>query len=166
MVLQSRIVLLFACGLWGAGCWSLDLEPSEPPVVAIYDSISGDLPMPNDVLRDALARRLELPTDDPELSEAERDLRRSLNGLDGWSSAMDASVHFSGAIEPSSINASSVQIWRWGAAPSRERDATIELVEEDRRLRVRPPRTGWEHGETYVVLVRSGEAGLRDLGGR
>ncbi|MDH5491554.1 MAG: hypothetical protein OEY14_06330, partial [Myxococcales bacterium] len=48
----------------------------------------------------------------------------------------------------------------------RGRGATVELVEEDRRLRVRPPRTGWEHGETYVVLVRSGEAGLRDLGGR
>lgn len=150
--------LTTSCGL------PLDTD-QRVPTYAIFDPSSGEIPMPNDALRDDAAGHLDLPLDD-DLSPTERDFRTWLNTRDGWSTTLPATVRFSDAIDDRTVDADNVQLW--DDLPSgavRVTDVAMRIDEDDRRLSILPPRTGWERGHRYFVVVRGGDGGVRDAHG-
>ncbi len=151
---------IVALALLLAGC-SLQLDPEVRVIRAIYDLEAGEIPMPNDLVRDAEAGRLDLPVDDEDLTEAKREFYTQLNTLDGWPTMFRLELSFSGPVSGDTVDESTVQIWRWGEQPVREADATRALKKAGTVLTVEPPMTGWMAGTEYVVIVRGGEDGLR-----
>lgn len=132
------------------------LDPPPPVINAIFDPESGVIPMPNDALRDDAAARLDLPSDDPDLSAAEREFYAYLETLDGWSTTMQAKLELSGPLNPASVTSDTVQIWEWTDPPRRAPDASIELSADGTLITITPPRDGWVRGRTYVVLAHGG----------
>lgn len=151
-----------------SSCASLELDDQGAPrVVAIFDPDESDIPMPNDALRDDELERLDLPVDEDEgLSPAELAFRQYLNRLEGWSSTMQATVSFSGAVDPATVDVDTVQVWEWGPTPRRVMDVEVELEKDDTELVITPPREGWLGGHTYTVLVRGYDEGVQDTLGR
>lgn len=174
----GRVVGLALPVLVLASC-SLALDPAPAaPVVARFDPEAGVIPVPSDVLRDREAGRLDLPIE-ADQTAAEVAFRQYLNGLEAWSTTFPAKLDFSGRVDRDTITGATFQIWRWGAAPTRVdwywSDAslptgfagpTVALTREKTRLEVTPPRVGWEHGATYVMFLRGGKDGARDVNGR
>jgi len=151
---------IVALALLLAGC-GLQLDPEVRVIRPIYDLKAGEIPMPNDLVRDAEAGRLDLPVDDEDLTEAKREFYTQLNTLDGWPTTFRLELSFSGPVSGDTVDESTVQIWRWGEQPAREADATRALKKAGTVLTVDPPMTGWMAGTEYVVIVRGGEDGLR-----
>src|SRR5262245_56025663 len=94
-VLVQAAVRLAGAG--GAGlavaASGLSLDPAPAIIHARFDPDAKVVPMPNDALRDAVAGHLDIPIDDT-LTGAERALYERLNEMDGWSTAMAATVSF------------------------------------------------------------------------
>ncbi|WP_157069701.1 hypothetical protein [Sandaracinus amylolyticus] len=159
-MLHVLLALVAGCGL------PLDTD-QRVPTFPIFDPGTGEIPMPNDALRDDEEGHLDLPIDDddPELSETERAFRAWMNTRDGWSTTMAATVRFSAVVDDRSIDPDTVQVWDWLPTPQRVSDLEVRLEEGDRRLTILPPRTGWEPGHRYVIVVRGGELGVRDTQG-
>lgn len=165
----SFFTLCAMLGLVGSSC-SLPLDSAQRvPTFPIFDPEAGEIPMPNDALRDESTGTLDLPLDDDTLSPADRSFREWLNTRDGWSTTLPATVRFSDAIDSATLDESNVQVWDWqgdfGDTSLRVRDLEMGLDEDDRRLTIHPPRTGWERGHTYLVVVRGGAGGVRDAHG-
>ncbi|MCB9596713.1 MAG: hypothetical protein H6719_28570 [Sandaracinaceae bacterium] len=153
------ILLFIGCGL------PLDTN-QRVPTFPLFDPDSGEIPMPNDALRDEGTGRLDLPTDDDDLTPADRAFREWLNTRDGWATTLPATVRFSDAIDSATVDEDNVQIWDWNDGDAfRFTDVRVVIDEDDRRLQMLPPRTGWERGHTYLVVVRGGTGGVRDAHG-
>ena len=156
-------------GLLVAGCSDIKLDPAPSLVHARFDPDARVISMPSDVLRNAAADRLDLPndtdTDRAKLTPAEAEFYTYLETLDGWSSLMSATVDFDGAIDPLSIDDSTVQIWHWGAVPERVTDVRISTTADGKQLQLDPPRAGWQRGDRYVAVVRGGAHGVTGLAG-
>jgi dienelactone hydrolase len=154
--------LAFAFFAWTAGC-SVGLEPPPQVVQARFDPQAQVVPMPNDILRDATSGLLNLPIDDS-LTDAEKELRTWMNQLDGWPTTLTASLKFSAPIDAATVDASSVQVWRWGDAPTEVTANVATTVDHDgTTLTLAPPEAGWDRGATYVVVARGGKEGLRGM---
>src|SRR4051812_27142164 len=147
--------------VWTAGC-SVGLDPPPSVVQARFDPQAQVVPMPNDILRDAKSGLLALPINDS-LTDAEKELRTWMNQLDGWPTTLAASVKFSAAIDAATVDATSVQVWRWGDTPTEvTADLAPRAVDHDgTTLTITAPEAGWDRGATYVVLARGGHEGLR-----
>lgn len=160
---------LAAIALACLGCSDLELHAPDKLVHARFDPDARVIPMPSDVLRDATAGHLALPDKTPaelaKLTDAEREFYAYLDTLDGWSSLMSATVDFTGAIDPATIDASTIELWHWGAVPERVVDVRVSLAPDATRLQIDPPRTGWQRGERYVAVVRGGDHGVRGRAG-
>jgi hypothetical protein len=159
---QWRGALLAVVSL--AAC-SAELDPAPAIIHARFDPDAKVIPMPTNILRDDVVGRLDLPADDPELTPVERELYEYLETLDGWSSASQATVEFTGAVAPESIDPDTIEIWEWGVVPRRVIDATLRLDRAETRLAIDAPRAGWARGKTYVVIVRGGPGGVRGAAG-
>ncbi len=142
------------------GCSNLELDPAPPIIHARFDPDEKVVPMPTDVLRDAELGRLDLPVDDVDLTAAEREFYGFLETLDGWSTAMSATVEFTGPIDRATITADTLQVWHWTGVPKRVEDVTVRISDDEKKITIDPPRTGWERGGRYVVLMRGGAAGV------
>ena len=154
--------LAFAVLMWTAGC-SVGLDPPPSVVQARFDPQAQVVPMPNDILRDASSGLLALPIDDS-LTDAEKELRTWMNQLDGWPTTLTASLKFTAPIDPATVDASSVQVWRWGDAPTEVTADVGATVDHDgTTLTLTPPEAGWDRGATYVVVARGGQEGLRGM---
>src|SRR3989304_3106614 len=90
MTKWGLLVVALAAASASASCTDLELDPPPKVIHARFDPDARVIPMPTDILRDAAAGRLEIPLDDPGLSDAERELYAWMNTLDGWSSAAAA----------------------------------------------------------------------------
>src|SRR3954470_10345276 len=112
---HHAIVSVIGAGLAVAGCTSLELDPPGTVIHARFDPDASVIPMPTDVLRDAQARKLNLPNDtDKErakLNPTESEFYQCLETLDGWSSLMSETVEFTGPIDAKSITDGTVQVW-------------------------------------------------------
>jgi hypothetical protein len=142
----------------------LELDPVESYAWVVYDPAGGDIPLPNDLARDADAARLALPID-ADASVADAAWRGALNELDAWPTTFPVKVTLSEAVDPSVVDAQSVQVWEWGATPRQVPDLTLDVSDDGREIRVLPPLSGWSRGGRYAVFVRGGEDGLRTPGG-
>ena len=151
-----------------AGCANPELDDRPVLIHARFDPDAKSIPMPNDAARDAERGLLDLPNDTEKevarLTEAEKEFYAYLETLDGWSSLMTATVDFTGAIDPATVNQETVQVWHWpGAvddAPERVDDVRVSLAEDGNKLYLDPPRTGWVRGDRYVVVLRGGANGV------
>ena len=157
---RARWILL--CAL-ACGC-SLDLDGPGGVIHARFDPVAKVIPMPTDILRDEVAGTLAIPIDD-DLTAAERYLYQRLNQMDGWSSASAAVVELDGAVDTATVNPETLEVWRWGATPVRVTEATIHVADDGRSITIDAPRTGWDRGATYAVVMRGGEAGVRGAAG-
>ena len=143
----------------------------DPPAVihARFDPDNKSIPMPNDAVRDAELGVLDLPNDtDKELarlSDAEKEFYAYLETLDAWSSLMSATVELTGAIDPNSVDADNLQVWRWTGTPTPIDKARISISEDGKKLTVDPPREGWSKGDRFVVMLRGGVHGARGFAG-
>jgi hypothetical protein len=157
--MRRRALLL--CALTACG---LDLDEPGAVIHARFDPEAKVIPMPTDILRDEVAGKLDIPIDD-DLTAAERYLYERLDQMDGWSSASAAVVELDGAVETATVNPGTLEVWRWGALPVRVADATIHVADDGRSITIDAPRTGWDRGATYAVVMRGGEAGVRGAAG-
>jgi len=151
------------CALALFGC-SLDLDEPGAVIHARFDPEAKVIPMPSDILRDEVAGVLAIPIDD-DLTTAERYLYQHLDQMDGWSSASAAVVEMDGVVDPATVDPDTLEVWRWGTAPARVVDATIHVAADGRSITIDAPRTGWDRGATYAVVMRGGEAGVRGAAG-
>lgn len=161
---MARLAFVVVVAVAVAGC-SLNLQPSPDVVHARFDPTAQAIPMPNDMVRDAAKGLLALPVPD-DLSAAEKELRGWLNTQDGFPSTFAATVSFDGPLETTTIDATTVQVWRWGDTPVEMAAGDIgrSLDKDGTTLTLTPPEAGWERGRTYVVAVRGGTNGLRGAG--
>ena len=133
---------------------------------ARFDPEARVIPMPSDVLRDAEAGHLALPADADGLSDAEKKLFEYLNTRDAWSSASQATAAFTGAIDPATIDASTVRVLQWSAGvPALRADRVPALDADGLTLRVDAPDAGWDRGGRYSIAIRGGEHGVKGAAG-
>lgn len=149
-----------ALGLTGLVSCGLPLDPPAAVINARFDPSAGEIPMPNDLLRNEEEGHLELPIDE-DLNATEREFREWFNTKDGWSTTLPARVTFSAPVDARSISEESVQIWRWGESPVRVEGLERVLDEDGTAISIDPPEEGWDRGRRYVVIVRGGQGGLR-----
>ncbi|HEY8142812.1 MAG TPA: hypothetical protein VIG06_09075 [Kofleriaceae bacterium] len=154
---------ILLCALAPVGC-GLGLDEPVGVIHARFDPEAKVIPMPSDILRDEVAGTLDIPIDD-DLTAAERYLYEHLNQMDGWSSASAAVVDLDGAVETATVTPDTLEVWRWGLTPARVADATIHVAADGRSITIDAPRTGWDRGATYAVVMRGGEAGVRGAAG-
>ena len=129
-----------------AGCTDLGMDAAPKLIHARFDPDARVIPMPTDVLRDATAGHLTLadarsPNDSPAATE----FYDYLETMDGWSTLMSATVEFTGAIDPKSLDGN-LEIWHWGAVPERVSDVRLSVSSDGKKLQIDPPRTGWIRG--------------------
>lgn len=148
-----------------AACSGLELDPPPSVIHARFDPDAKVIPMPTDVLRDAETGRLDLPANDEDLSDAEREFYAYLNTLDGWSTTMAASVEFTAPIDPATITGDTLQVWLWRGVPQRVTDARVTISDDRTKITIDAPREGWVRGGRYVVLLRGGAGGARGARG-
>jgi pimeloyl-ACP methyl ester carboxylesterase len=160
---MPSVILLSATLL---ACSSPPLDPPPEVVIARFDPEARVIPMPTDILRDPILGRLDLPVDEAETA-AERELYEYFNQLDGWSTAMSATVDFSAPLSPESLDRETVQVWRLEPTGEQTRieDVRFELGQGGTRLSIHPPREGWTRSGRYAVMVRGGDDGVRGARG-
>lgn len=157
--------------MWGVLMWSvlvacspLTLDPVEDRAVVVYDLGNSDIPTPNDVARDAKGGTLSLPIEEDQ-SPAEVAFRTTLNRQDGWSSASSIQLTFSEPLDPESLSEETLEIWHWGDLPEPVEGLERVLSEDGLHVEVAAPKTGFVHGDTYVVIARGGEGALTAASG-
>lgn len=141
------------------GC-TAEVERGAPQSIihARFDPQAGVLPMPTDILRDGERGRLDVPLR-ADLTGAERQLYEYLNTRDGWSTAMPATLSFTGPVAAATVNHETVQVWHLRATPEQV-DVAMTLSDAETELTITPPREGWERAGRYVVVVRGGLLGV------
>lgn len=117
--------------------------------------------MPSDLLRDADAGRLDLPVDDPDLTDAEHELYAFLNTMDAWSTVSQVSVPFTGVLDPTSVHDGSLVVWLWQSSAPEPIEGSAHLSADGTQLLIDAPPTGWPRGSQIVVALRGGETGVR-----
>ncbi len=151
-------------------CASPTYDPPPDVIHARFDPDAKAIPMPNDAVRDAALGRLDLPNDTPEelarLGEAEQEFYRYLETLDGWSTLMSATVELTAPIDPRSVTADNLQVWRWSGVPVQVDDTRVHVSDDGTRLTIDPPRTGWTRGDRYVAVMRGGALGVAGARGQ
>lgn len=157
---MKRWGVLTLCVVAGVGCSDVNLDPPAEIIHARFDPDAKVIPMPSDVLRDAAGAHLDLPVDDDDLTPAEIEFYTFLNTLDGWSSTMAATIEFTGPIDPQTIDADTLQVWQWRETPARVEGVRITVHADEQKLTIDAPRTGWERGGKYFVVLRGGAAGI------
>ncbi len=163
---RRRWFCLVAALVVPAGCSNLQLDPPSDVVHARFDPDAEVIPMPTNILRDAELAKLDIPLDGEDLSAAERELYEYLDTMDGWPSTMPATIELTAPIAAASVNADTLQVWRWRETPELVQDVRVSLDASETEITIDAPREGWERGGTYFVVLRGGEAGVEGKRGQ
>jgi hypothetical protein len=146
------------------GCANPDLDDRPSIIHARFDPDAKSIPMPNDAVRDAELGKLDLPNDTAKelarLTDAEKEFYAYLETLDGWSSLMTATVELTGAIDPATVTRDNLQVWHFTGTPERLDDVRVSVAEDGKKIYLDPPRTGWQRGHRYSVMLRGGAGGV------
>ena len=156
---MPRQSCVWAAALLLQACAPLPLDDAQPHAWVVYDPSGGDVPLPNDLLRDATAGRLDLPIDDT-LSDADKEFRTYLNSLDGWSTTFPVAAEFSEPVDPTTVTDDTVQVWEWGTPPVRVVGTHLTLDEDGTHFTITPGRAGWTQGGRYAIVVVGGDNGV------
>ena len=154
---------LFACL---AACEVPAPLPEAPVIHALFDPGAGEVPRPTDLLRDASAGRLAIPTDG-DRSPTERAFLEALNQRDGWPSETPAEVRFTGALDPASIRAAALPVYELAPEGTRlvEVEVRVDPPSRPEKLIIGPPAGGWTPGRRYFAAAIGGDRGLRGADG-
>src|SRR5687768_5015041 len=102
------ILFMSACALAACG---VSPPAREAAVVRVrYDPKAGAIPKPNDLLRDDVTKRLDIPAAPKDLEDktaAEAALIQALNTRDGWPSRSALELELTGPVRADSITAES-----------------------------------------------------------
>lgn len=135
-------------------CQPLTLDAPEPYAKVIFNPSAGEIPFPSDLLRDEATGTLDLPVDG-DLTEADRAFRRWLNTRDAFPALLPASATFSDAVDPTTVNADTVQVYRQTDVLVRV-DVALALDEAGTTLSIPTPLGGWDAGARYAVVITDG----------
>jgi pimeloyl-ACP methyl ester carboxylesterase len=144
-----------------AACDALIPESASGPLLQpVFDPAAADLPVPNDLaLRNG--KVAIAPRDD--LSAAENELKSSLNGKDGFSTASSIKVRFTRPASAASFTRDTVvalDLGEKGKSPPTAIEVSFEYAACDRSLTL-VPKSPLLRGRTYLLAVRGGEAGVK-----
>ena len=135
-------------------------------IVAEFDPENGVIPTPNDLLTDDETGLIQIPDSAEDLAEksaVEIALIQQLNRRAAWSTRSEAKISFSGALDPNSINAETVQVIRVEDDTYTPVEAIIvgEPAEAPTNLVITAPGMGWKRGAQYFISVVGGANGLK-----
>ena len=147
-------------------CAPLPLDRPQSYAYVVFDPSGGALPLPNDALLDETTGQLALPTEDDTLTDADIALRHALNQEEGWSSRSILSATFSDPINANSLTPEAIQVWEWGANPTRIATLELSVDETGQELHIAPPDGGWKRGAVYYAVIADGLTSLKTESGR
>jgi pimeloyl-ACP methyl ester carboxylesterase len=150
-------------------------DAAAPVVHARWDPTSQQVPLPTDLVRNAETKKLELPVDDPALSEAEREFRMWLNTLAGFPPSSTGVVRFGlghdptvpAAVDGASITDTTVPVFDVTDGPGAAVPikAIRSLSEAGDELSIGAEAGGWPEARSVLMAVRGGPGGVRASGG-
>ncbi len=169
-MMRRHILMVGAVSTLTWGCQPdipVDPEPSGGQVVAVFDTETATIPLPNTA---ALDEDGTLPNLGSGTEGAEKDFLDWLGGLHGWSESTPITVPFSGALDPDTVNGENVKLWRLDGGVATELGATPVYVENDEEgsvcnpdvcgsvIIIQPDATP-QFGATYAAVVTKGVQG-------
>jgi hypothetical protein len=161
-----RLALAFLVAAPLVGCSVPAAQPAKPVIWARFDPSTGDIPTPNDLVRDPVKKQLALPIT-ADLNPAEAEFRSYLNTLDAYPPTTPALFHFNGAVKPETLTPQTVRVYQldaqgnlqstpsYPAATYSETDNSYQLYADG----------GWSPGTTYLVAVRGEADGVQGANG-
>lgn len=161
---MRRLWIGLAC-LGLVACGAEQARPPSNVIWAQFDPSTGQIPTPNDLVRDPVSGHLNLPIT-PDLPPADQEFRAYLNGLDAFPTSTPAALHFTADVKPESLDADTVLVWRLdahGGAPTPVAVAqTYSDVDHGLTLY---PSGGWALGTRYAIAIRGGAKGAQGANG-
>ncbi len=164
---MKRLALPAACALCACAP-ELAEEPAPDVIRARWDPSAGVLPTPTDLVRDAEAGKLALP-EDPSLPAAELELRRFLNGLDGYPLSTPLALPVTGPLDPATLEGK-LSLFELGTGA----EVALALDVSDGLLKAFPPgttpaedgpATSLASGRAYTFVLEGYEGGVRGAAG-
>ena len=148
-------------------CQTDDILVQQAVIVAEFDPTNGKLPTPNDLLVDRESGLIAIPIDAStyeEKSAAEIEVMKVLNTREAWSTRSEATLNFSGALDPTSVTSASLQVFE--SAPGEAFQPLdvrwrLEPIDAPTRIVVEVPEDGWRAGAQIVVAAIGGASGIR-----
>ena len=137
----------------------------------LYDPSTGVIPFPNDLLYDAVNKKVNIPAPASETA-AEKQLREGLNTLDGFSTQGDAYATFSGTIDSKTVKLmTGVVVAETSGVPVVE--VKVRVVDTAAAVVITPSKPLKEKTQYAVVLVsrrslvpsKKAAAGITDASG-
>ncbi|WP_456451565.1 hypothetical protein, partial [Hydrogenimonas sp.] len=146
-----------AAGLLFTGCGSGTSdnysESDSAGGYVVFNSDSGDIPYPNDILYNPVERHIALPIA-PDDSNGTKALKAQLNTLDGFSTVAPITISVSDPVDPASLlNPANVHLYKVQALFVPDKNATVVLG-VDQEL-VNDPASG-----DYVAAYSAGKIAL------
>ncbi len=164
---MKKLAVAVACLGWFA-C-TPPIERIDPPsvIVARFDP-SGTpavVPSPNDLATNPATGLLVIPLPD-KTTAADREFYAYLNTLNGFPLGTSATATFTGALQESSVNASSVKVFNITegmveVTSSAITYATTPGAASAAKISVAPPVGGWKPGNSYGVAILGGTTGVK-----
>ena len=166
---RLRAILATISLLSVLACQTEEILVQTPVIVAQFDPTNGLIPTPNDLLVDRDTGLIAIPIDEStyeEKSAAEIEVMRVLNTREAWSTRTEAKLTFSGALDPASVDSTTLQVFE--AAPGlgfEPVDALLRLepIEAPTTVVVEVPEGGWTPGAQIIVAALGGDKGLRGI---
>ncbi len=125
------------------------------------DQPSQRMPIPIDLLIDPATGHVDLPLA-PWDTPLEAESKPRLSEFDGMSLSGDQLFEFTAAMDPTTIDETTVQLWQVGAAPAQV-PASVTLLDDQQHLVVSPKAGRLAERTTYALAVTSA---VRDKTGR
>ncbi|MBS1148830.1 MAG: Lipase-like protein, partial [Myxococcaceae bacterium] len=151
--LSTLVLLAVACAP------EIPQDPVPTRVVALFDPAAEPpvVPLPNDLARDPATGLLQVP-DAPDASPAQKDFNAWLRTLDGFPSATQATIRFSGGLDPASVKPEAVRVVDVSdpAAPLEVPNVSVSAAADHRQLTI---GAQLQRGRRYLVAVLGTEAG-------
>lgn len=169
-VLKTPILFILTSLLATTGCNVSDplSNAQSQLIVAQFDPANGVIPTPNDLLNDDDSGFIHIPDSDEDLADksaVEVELIGQFNRRAAWSTRTEAKITFSGALNPESIEAGTIQVLKLDDGAYTPVDAIIrgEPEEAPEKLIIVAPGMGWQRGAQYLITVLGGERGLQGM---
>jgi hypothetical protein len=152
------------------GACAPDVAQSPPPAPAVavkFDPAAKVVPVPNDLARNQQTGKNEVPSS-PTTSAAQAEFNRTyLNQMAGFPYETTAQVLFTGALDPATVNASSVIVLDVTnpGAPGPVTGLMPVFDPAADAIDVPPPAGGWTRAHRYAVAIIAGNVGLKGAHG-
>src|SRR5262245_12612176 len=102
-LLVASLFVVTACGT------EVTTQATSAAILVRYDLSSGNIPLPNDIVRSLETGKLEVPID-PASSAAQQEFNRYLNTLTGFPNTSPITIPTSGPISESTLTESTVAV--------------------------------------------------------